>query len=94
VDIDARPDLAERFEVKMTPYLMLIYRNAGDYFPVSIGVSTLEEIEDRVFRGIRLLSGEVSPETYTLYDFQRGGKLDVSGYAGVVSTQNALRKGE
>jgi conjugal transfer pilus assembly protein TraF len=80
VEIGERPDLAARFDVKMTPYLMLIYRISTDYFPVSIGVSTLPEIEERVYHGIRLLSGETSPESFSMYDFQRGGKLDPSGY--------------
>lgn len=84
VEINERPDLAARFDVKMTPYLMLIYRESKDYLPVSIGVSSIESIEDRVYRGMRLLSGEVNPESYTMYDFQRGGKLDPSGYTGNV----------
>jgi conjugal transfer pilus assembly protein TraF len=70
----------ERFDVKMTPYVILIYRSSKDHFPVALGVSTLEEIEDRIFRGIRLLSGEVNPESYALYDFQKGGRLDPSSY--------------
>jgi conjugal transfer pilus assembly protein TraF len=80
VEISEHPDLMERFDVKMTPYVMLIYRSSKDHFPVTLGVSTLEEIEDRIFRGIRLLSGEVNPESYALYDFQKGGRLDPSSY--------------
>ncbi len=82
VEISEHPELAARFDVKMTPYLMLIYRESKDFFPVSIGVSSLESIEDRVYRGMRLLSGEITPESYSMYDFQRGGKLDPSGYMG------------
>lgn len=80
VEIRGNPELAERFGVKITPYLMLIYRESRDHFPVSIGVSSLDEMEDRIYRGIRLLSGEVSPEAYSMYEFQRGGKMDPSIY--------------
>ena len=82
VEINEHPDLAARFDVKVTPYLMLIYRDSKEFFPVAIGVSTRQDIEDRIYRGIRLLDGEVTPESYTMYDFQRGGKLDPSGYTG------------
>jgi conjugal transfer pilus assembly protein TraF len=80
VDINAHPDLAARFDVKMTPYLMLIYRGSMEFFPVSVGLSAVDEIEERIYRGIRLLSGENSPESYSLYEFERGGKMDPSVY--------------
>jgi conjugal transfer pilus assembly protein TraF len=80
VEITEHPELAARFNVGITPYVMLIYRDSKDFFPVVIGVTTLDEMEDRVFRGVRLLSGETGPESYTMYDFQRGGKLDPAGY--------------
>jgi conjugal transfer pilus assembly protein TraF len=80
VEIHEHPELAERFDVKITPYVILIYRESKDQFPVSIGVSSLDEMEDRIYRGIRLLSGEISPEAYSMYEFQRGGKLDPSIY--------------
>ena len=59
---------------------MLIYRNSMDFFPVSVGLSAVDEIEERIYRGIRLLSGESSPESYSLYEFERGGKMDPSVY--------------
>jgi conjugal transfer pilus assembly protein TraF len=82
VEINERPELAARFEVRMTPYVILIYRDSRDFFPVVAGVTTLDEMEDRIFRGVRLLSGEIGPESYTLYDFQKGGKMDPSPYTG------------
>lgn len=88
VEIHEHPDLAERFDIKITPHLMLIYRESSDYFPVAIGVSSIDEIEDRIYRGMRLLSGEVSPESFTMYDFQKGGKLDPTGYMRSESDDN------
>lgn len=80
VELNEHPELAARFDVKITPYLMLIYRDSKDFFPVSIGVSARQDIEDKLYRGIRLLDGEITPESYTMYDFQRGGRLDPAGY--------------
>jgi conjugal transfer pilus assembly protein TraF len=80
IEISEHPELAARFEVRMTPYVILVYRDSKDFFPVVTGVTTLDEMEDRIFRGVRLLSGETGPESYTMYDFQRGGKQDPSIY--------------
>jgi conjugal transfer pilus assembly protein TraF len=57
------PDVAEKFGVKSTPTLYLIYRyNSSDYIPVGIGHTTTKEMVDNVYNGIRLLKGEVTPE--------------------------------
>lgn len=76
-DVNRSPELAARFNVTTTPYLILIYRKGRDYLPVSAGVVTLAEMEEKLFRGIRLLSGEVTPREYSLYEHRRGGSFDV-----------------
>jgi len=40
-------------------------------------VASLAEIEEKLYRGIRLLKNEITPEEYSLYEFQRGGAFDV-----------------
>jgi conjugal transfer pilus assembly protein TraF len=69
--------LASRLNVTIAPSTVLIYRNSRDYFPVSAGVMSLAEIEQRLFRGIRALAGENSPRNFSLYEFQKGGSFDV-----------------
>ncbi|MRR35848.1 conjugal transfer protein TraF [bacterium] len=76
-DVNRNPNLAARFNVATTPYLILIYRKSRDYIPVSAGVVTLAEMEEKLFRGIRLLSGEITPREYSLYEHRRGGSFDV-----------------
>ncbi len=76
VEINERPDLAVSFHVKTVPFLLLIYKHSKDSIPVSVGVTSLDEIEHRLYRSIRLLRGESTPEGYSLYEFQRGGGLD------------------
>lgn len=77
IDIDQNPALAGRLGVETAPTLMLIRRGSPDYLPITVGVASAAEIEARLYRGIRLLRGEVTPENFNLYDFQKGGGFDV-----------------
>lgn len=76
LEITQYPDLTQHFNVETVPFLMLIYKHSKESLPVSVGVSALDEIEKNLYKGIRLLSGETTPENYNLYDFQRGGGFD------------------
>ncbi len=77
VDVDQRPELMSKFSIQTTPSLLLIQRGSKDFIPVTAGVASASEIESKLYRGIRLLQGEVSPENFNLYDFQKGGGFDV-----------------
>lgn len=76
MDIRANPDLASRFNITTTPTLLLISQGKQDYLPVSVGVASLDAIEQKIYRGVRLMSGQITPEEYSTYDFQKGGSLD------------------
>ena len=78
VDISRQPDLAERFGVTIAPSLILIQKGNKEYMPVSAGVAAANEIEDKAYRTVRLLKKEITPEEYSLYEFQRGGSYDVN----------------
>lgn len=77
IDIEENPGLAGRFAVEVTPTMILIQKGNQNSFPVSSGLITAEEIEDKTYRAVRLLKGEITPEEFSLYDFQRGGGFDV-----------------
>jgi len=77
VYVDKEPALVSRFNITTVPTLMLIYRLSQDFFPISYGVASLSEIEDNLYRGIRLLRGEITPEEWSIYEFQKGGGFDV-----------------
>ena len=77
IDVDHQPHLASRFGIASTPALALIHRNSPDYFPVTAGIASVSEVAAKIFRGLRLLRGETTPDTFHLYDFQRGGGFDV-----------------
>ena len=76
IDISRNADLAEEFKVRAVPFLMLIHKNSKDFMPVSIGVVALTDMEERLYRGIRVLGKEITPEEFSMYEFQRGGGFD------------------
>lgn len=77
VNIQENQGLAAKFSVEITPTLILIQKGNQDYLPVSAGVISADEIEDKAYRAVRLLKGDISPEEYSLYEFQKGGGFDV-----------------
>jgi conjugal transfer pilus assembly protein TraF len=79
VNTAEQPDVAARVGVDMTPAVILIRRGSRDFFPVSAGVISADEIEDKTYRAVRLLNKEISPEEYSMHDFQKGGGFDVKG---------------
>ena len=75
-DTKADSKIAESFNVTVTPTILLIGRKNGEYLIVSSGVISLPDMEERIYRGIRLLEGETGVENYSTYDYQKGGALD------------------
>jgi conjugal transfer pilus assembly protein TraF len=68
--------VAEAFNVTVTPTILIVGRKNDEYLIVSSGVISLPDMEERIYRGIRLLEGETSVENYSTYDYQTGGALD------------------
>jgi conjugal transfer pilus assembly protein TraF len=77
IDTEREPGVSSVFGIETTPTLLLVYRESRDQITVSAGVASLAEIEEKLYRGIRLLKNEITPEDYSLYEFQRGGAFDV-----------------
>ena len=59
-----------------TPSLILIKKGNEGFIPISAGVMTLEDIEERLYRGIKFLDGQTTPQNWSLYDFQKGQGYD------------------
>lgn len=76
IDIDGAPGMAARFGIQTTPTLLLIGKDKPDYIPVASGVVAMEELERSLYRSVRILNGQISPQEYSVYDFQKGGGLD------------------
>jgi len=76
VDILEEPEPAQRFNVATVPYLLAVYRETGKYMPVVVGVVSLKELEQNLYRAVRYLKGEVKPSQYTIYDYALGSAAD------------------
>lgn len=75
VDITKNPSAVKAFGIELTPTIIVVDKQTGKYMPISSGVIALDEIYTRTSRAIRLMRGE-SPESYGVYEFQRGTSLD------------------
>ena len=64
--------LASRLNVTVAPSTVLIYRNSRDYIPVSAGVMSLTDIEQRLYRGISFSPAKTRPGISPCMSSRRG----------------------
>ncbi len=76
VDISQQPDLAARFDITLTPTLLLIKQDQEQFMPLSVGVIALSEMEQKLYQAIRYLRGDTAIDSFTTYDYQKGSALD------------------
>ena len=79
VGVHENPALAAKVGISMTPSIILIKKGDQDYHPVSAGVVSGSDLEDMAYRSVRLMNGDITPEEYSIHDFQRNGGFDVKG---------------
>jgi conjugal transfer pilus assembly protein TraF len=82
VDISRQTQAAARFNITVTPTMLLIKRGQESYMPVATGVITLSELERKLYQAIRYLRGETSMDSFMTYDFQKGGAFDPASILG------------
>ncbi|KJR98810.1 MAG: hypothetical protein VR65_19600 [Desulfobulbaceae bacterium BRH_c16a] len=76
VDISRNINSAARFNITITPTLLLIKKGQNNYMPVASGVIAMTELERKLYRAIRLLQGNTREDTFLMYDFQKGSAFD------------------
>jgi len=76
VNLYDEPEPAYRFNVTTVPYILTVYKATGEYMPVTVGVSSLNELEQKLYRAIRYLRGEVTPSQFSIYNYDLGGPGD------------------
>ena len=76
IDITKQTDLAARFNITVTPTLLLIQQGNEKFMPLSVGVVSLAEMEQNLYRAIRYMNGDTDIETFTNTDYEKGGPLD------------------
>ena len=75
-EITKNRKVADTFNVTVTPTLLIVGRKKGEYLIVSSGVVSLPDLEERIYRGVRLLEGETTVGSYTTYEHQDGTVKD------------------
>jgi conjugal transfer pilus assembly protein TraF len=76
IDVDREPAIATRFGSQVTPTTLVIFKGSDAWFPVAVGVESVPRLEEAVYRAIRRLHGETTPEQFLLQEFQQDGPLD------------------
>lgn len=75
IDVDEFPRFASEFGVEVVPTILLVHRS-GQALPIGSGVISLDELKRRIYGVWKIWSGTESPESYSLYLFERGTPLD------------------
>lgn len=76
VNIVENPAAAEAFGVQSVPMILLVKKGNKDYVTVSVGVASAQQIEEKVYRGMRVLGGQ-DPSSFSTYEYERAGGQDV-----------------
>lgn len=77
IEISRNPDVAAFFKVTTVPHIVLVYKyNKDDSIPISTGIIDMVTMEERIYRGMRLLKGETTEESFSLYKYLEGSGMD------------------
>jgi conjugal transfer pilus assembly protein TraF len=76
VNITKNRALALRFNITVTPTILLIKKGEEGYLPLGTGVITLERLDERIYSGMRMMEGETKPEQYGMRGYQAGTPMD------------------
>jgi conjugal transfer pilus assembly protein TraF len=78
IDIHQDPQLAAKFNVSITPTLLLVSREKEDQMLLSSGVISFEDLTERVYRMVRILEGLSDPERFYDMGFEEPVKNGIT----------------
>lgn len=76
IDFNKNPVMAQRFNIKQTPSILLIARGSKKWIPISFGVASLPQMKERIYRGIRFVKKEINPTQFFTNEIDIGTGLD------------------
>lgn len=77
VDRKANDQLAAKFNIEVAPTVIMIRRDhANSWLPISYGVVSVPEVEENVYRAIRVIKGEIKPTQFYTPEHQKGRAFD------------------
>lgn len=76
LDLDRRPDVAQRFGVNVTPTTMVIRRGSQQRMVIANGVEAYPNLIQTAYQAVRLLSGDIRPEQFLTGAGEEDGFFD------------------
>ena len=76
MDIDRRPELAQRYGVDVTPTTMLIRRGSQQRMVIATGVEAYPNLAQMAYQAVRLLTGDIRPEQFMTGAGEEDGFFD------------------
>ena len=86
MDIDRRPEMAQRFGIEITPTTMLIRRDSQQRMVIASGVEAYPNLIQMTYQGVRLLSGDIRPEQFMTGAGEEDGFFDALANGPVSAT--------
>ncbi len=71
VDVTRTPEIAAALGVKFAPQMWLIGKDSPKPVPVAVGLVSMRQLEMRVYRAVRIITGESQPQEYGVHDFEK-----------------------
>jgi len=76
VDMDENPNMAVKFNITMAPTIIMVDRYSKDSIPISVGVMSMSDLVLKLYRSVRFMRGEITPQQWFMHDFERGKSND------------------
>jgi conjugal transfer pilus assembly protein TraF len=76
LDLDQRPEVAQRFGVDVTPTTMVIRRGSQQRMVIANGVEAYPNLIQTAYQAVRLLSGDIKPEQFLTGAGEENGFFD------------------
>jgi len=76
VDMDEKPNMAAKFNITMAPTIIMVDKNSGDSIPISVGVMSMSDLVLKLYRSVRFMRGEITPQQWFMHDFEKGKSND------------------
>ena len=76
VDMDDNPNMAAKFNITMAPTLIMVDKESKQSIPISVGVMSMSDLVLKIYRSVRFMRGEITPQQWFMHDFERGKSND------------------
>lgn len=94
MDLDRRPELAQRFGIGITPTTMIIRRGSRQRMVIASGVEDYPNLAQMAYQAVRLLTGDIRPEQFLTGAGEEDGFFDALANGPVSATDPRMIEGD